>query len=641
MKRNLVTCALIAACCCGVLAGAAVGTGETAILWLGANLPVNAGFEEGGAAAVAKLGTSSIPGWTFHIQGSGTVQTVASGSLEGKQAMKLDLPSSASGIVVSSEPISVEPGTSYLFSIAFRQMGFNRLPGYQNKYEGVNSYAQIQWLDKDHRPTGEGQVLCPFPYRPSPWDMRDIFACAPSQAKFAVISIHIGNHSEKEAGKNIPSALWVGAVQFRMHLPPPTPDWAKRQTPRIVEGGQEKTPGRVYFVASSPEFRNARGGAWSRIVIDPKAERGAALEAPPCVGQGVMALSPYYPAMPSGLYRLRVRVKVADNTRTDRAGYIDVDSGSSGQRLLMDIVPANFPTANEYVDMEKDFILRDNGWWDIRLQTLGNTAWTVDSVKVIPLRALEDRQLLAVFPAMAGDISPTLRPRRMDPCRVLMVAGFGYDMFEVAPSLRMLARDVEIKPAWMKSGLSGSAILIDFPETQEELFDFNLIVMGNVPASALSLLQKSFVREYLRRGGAMLALGGMMAFERGGWRGSLLEEALPVEVGASSEENTLFNPKGMRLGMADESPAWVREMEFEAPPYAYFLHKVSVKTQAQLFVSAGGRPFLTGGDYGEGRSVCVLGMPYGTGTPGQIPFWKWTDWNYLLRNAMWWTMRRN
>jgi uncharacterized membrane protein len=165
--------------------------------------------------------------------------------------------------------------------------------------------------------------------------------------------------------------------------------------------------------------------------------------------------------------------------------------------------------------------------------------------------------------------------------------------------------------------------------------------MANVPATTLSLRQKCDLREYVRRGGALLVLGGAMAYGRGGWQGSLLEETLPVEVRKTLQEDTWFAPHGARLTIPATAPDWARSADLSLAPYAYFLHQAALKPRAEVFVSVENRPFLAGSDCGEGRSVCVLGMPYGRSPAGQVAFWDWTDWCYLLRDAMWWAMRRN
>ena len=603
------------------------------IAWLGDNLVANGGIE-------TEVANGQPAAWKTVLQGKGgTVSVVTDVRLTGDRSLRLVLSESAASASVSTDQIPVVAGKSYLFSLARRQAGFNSLTDYQNKYEGVNSYATVQWLNPERKPLAGGGNAGSFPYGATPWGIVDTFLLPPEGAAFAVFAVHIGNNSLKEIGKNVPSTLWLDAVQLREYRPPPTPDWALAPTPRVVDGGPETSPGRALFVAASPDFSNGRGGQWSKIVVDPAAERGSALQSPAGCGSGIMAHSTYFPAMPAGLYRLRVRIKVTDNTVPTKAGYLDVIGSSAGPRLLLEIRPQAFAAANEYQVLERDFVLRDNGWWDIRVFTEGNQAWSIDSAKVVPLQELQDLELMAIYPGIGGEINPALKPRGQDKtCRVLFVAGPEYDVFKPR-ALRLLAQTVEIKTAWLKCGMFQT--ITDFPETPEQLFDFSAIVLANIPAKILSLSQKNYLLEYVRRGGALVLLGGDQAFERGGMHGSLLESALPVKSAATVLAGLSFAPEGLRLSpVASPLPHWLQECEFEPAPYAYFLHQVQAQPEATVFVTAGDRPFLVGGKCGKGRVMCVLGWPFGDPPAGQTAFWAWPDWVYLFRNATWWAMQR-
>jgi uncharacterized membrane protein len=177
-----------------------------------------------------------------------------------------------------------------------------------------------------------------------------------------------------------------------------------------------------------------------------------------------------------------------------------------------------------------------------------------------------------------------------------------------------------------------------FPDASAELFDCSAVVLANVPAKVLSLRQKNCLAEYVRRGGALVLLGGDLAFERGGMSGSLLEEVLPLESTASVADRIVHRPAGLPLTVAQDT-LWLRECDFSSRPRVYFLHRVALKPGAEVFVRAGQEPFLVGGACGAGRVVCGLGWPYGDPAPGATAFWAWSDWVYLLRNAVLWAMQ--
>lgn len=600
------------------------------IPWLGTNLLANADFEDiDGDISVLKRWHGQFP-----TNRGVALRTDSKVRLSGKNSLKIFLPQSDSRASVSSDFVPIDAGQSYLVTMGFCQKGFNRKGAVL--YEGVNSHPFLQWYDKKKGMIGKSDAMSGFPYGPSRWDMRDGIAIAPTNASYARFGVNMGNNSEKHVGETIPSTLWIDAVQLREYHRPETPDWAKGKTELIVDGGLDTSPVRSFFLAGKDGF-GGQGGKWSKVVVDKDAERGSALCAPANSGAGMMAHSSYFSAMPPGLYRLRARVKVTDNTAAKRAGCIETTSQLAGLRLMINFHPRMFSKADQYQDFEKDFILRDNGWWCVRANTDGNQSWSIDSVKVFPLYELEDRQLFSIYPGSAGDIDASLVPRRRRPYKALFIAGFGYDFYRPVKAIRLLSNDITIQPAWVYRDFS-SAHIRGFPETPEELFDYSIVYLGNVPVKSLTLQQKNFLYEYVRRGGGLVVLGGHQAYERGGGRGSLLEETMPVEMVKATSEGMLYFPGGVPLTVDPDIP-WLAEISVEEKLLVYFLHNVGVKKGSMVLARAGGTPFLVGGEYEKGRVICVLGLPLGDPGKGATGFWKWNDWTYLLRDVSWWTMR--
>lgn len=71
-----------------------------------------------------------------------------------------------------------------------------------------------------------------------------------------------------------------------------------------------------------------------------------------------------------------------------------------------------------------------------------------------------------------------------------------------------------------------------FPKTREELFAYRGIVLGSVEASFFTVDQLRMLADFVSiRGGGLLALGGRRALAEGGFAGTALADALPVELG--------------------------------------------------------------------------------------------------------------
>ena len=75
-----------------------------------------------------------------------------------------------------------------------------------------------------------------------------------------------------------------------------------------------------------------------------------------------------------------------------------------------------------------------------------------------------------------------------------------------------------------------------FPKTREELFSYRGIVLGSMEASFFTVDQLRMLSDFVSvRGGGLLALGGRRSFAEGGFGGTALADALPVELGRPGE----------------------------------------------------------------------------------------------------------
>jgi uncharacterized membrane protein len=74
------------------------------------------------------------------------------------------------------------------------------------------------------------------------------------------------------------------------------------------------------------------------------------------------------------------------------------------------------------------------------------------------------------------------------------------------------------------------------PEKPDGLREYDLLMLSNVPAAALSAERMEAVRKYVHDlGGGLIAVGGEQSFTPGGYRHTVLEEALPVVSEARKE----------------------------------------------------------------------------------------------------------
>ena len=70
-----------------------------------------------------------------------------------------------------------------------------------------------------------------------------------------------------------------------------------------------------------------------------------------------------------------------------------------------------------------------------------------------------------------------------------------------------------------------------FPDTREELFAYDGVILGSVEASFFTQGQLNMLRDFVsQRGGGLLTLGGTSAFSEGGYRDTPLAEVLPLSL---------------------------------------------------------------------------------------------------------------
>jgi Mg-chelatase subunit ChlD len=74
------------------------------------------------------------------------------------------------------------------------------------------------------------------------------------------------------------------------------------------------------------------------------------------------------------------------------------------------------------------------------------------------------------------------------------------------------------------------------PGPLPELSRFSAVVLNDVAFEDLGASSAEAIREWVRRGGALLAVGGGRSFGPGGWGGTALEEALPVRMAPRERE---------------------------------------------------------------------------------------------------------
>lgn len=157
------------------------------------------------------------------------------------------------------------------------------------------------------------------------------------------------------------------------------------------------------------------------------------------------------------------------------------------------------------------------------------------------------------------------------------------------------------------------------PELDAELQPgkYDVIILGDLPASFLSAAQKRLIADAVRvRGVGLMMLGGLASFGSGGWAGSEIADLLPVEIHSGDGQieppaglKVVPNPLGldsyvMRLASsrAENQALW------ESLPPIGGANRLEAKLAARLWAtSPQGDPLIVALEVGKGRSLAFAG----------------------------------
>ncbi|HKG80213.1 MAG TPA: glutamine amidotransferase [Pyrinomonadaceae bacterium] len=139
------------------------------------------------------------------------------------------------------------------------------------------------------------------------------------------------------------------------------------------------------------------------------------------------------------------------------------------------------------------------------------------------------------------------------PLRILHVEGEPrWELGKIRESLQPNEKNVTVvslqrtgENKFYRQGIGNQVELATgFPKTEEELFSYQGLIIGSVEAGFFTADELRSIEAFVaRRGGGLLALGGRLAFDGGKYKGTTLEDLLPVSLtGGPVDEAHSFAP---------------------------------------------------------------------------------------------------
>jgi len=176
----------------------------------------------------------------------------------------------------------------------------------------------------------------------------------------------------------------------------------------------------------------------------------------------------------------------------------------------------------------------------------------------------------------------------------------------------------------------------DNPWTYEDLLGTDVVVFNNLGAIHIDQQTQIRLRDFVEQGGGLLVLGGYWTLGRGGFRESVLEEVLPVNLSVGGDREEIIPLEGgvSALEATAQAPEAARGLAWQVRPSVHYVHRVEAKPDAEVWARAGQRPMLIAGKFGKGRVIVWAGTIHGRFAEGETPFWQWHDWPKLLAEAL-------
>src|ERR1041384_5670032 len=180
----------------------------------------------------------------------------------------------------------------------------------------------------------------------------------------------------------------------------------------------------------------------------------------------------------------------------------------------------------------EEFNLRGNDTQSVNVEitptTVGTHRYTVEVTPLDGELTVENNKQDALVDVIEG------------PLRILHVEGEPrWELGKIRESIQPTEKNVTLvslqrtgSNKFYRQGIGAQNELeTGFPKTEEELFSYSGLIIGSVEAGFFTADQMRNIEAFVaRRGGGLLALGGRLAFDGGKYKGTTIEDLLPLSL---------------------------------------------------------------------------------------------------------------
>jgi uncharacterized membrane protein len=270
----------------------------------------------------------------------------------------------------------------------------------------------------------------------------------------------------------------------------------------------------------------------------------------------------------------------------------------------------------------EEFALRGNDTQAVNLEIVPSAAgirrYTIEITPLDGEATIENNKQEALVEVVEG------------PMRILHVEGEPrWELGKIRESLSTTEKNVTVvslqrtgESKFYRQGISGEQELVaGFPKTEEELFAYDGLILGSVEASFFTTEQLRSIEAFVaRRGGGLLALGGRFSFDGGKYKGTLIDDLLPLalegrKVDDAESYAAVYKPQLTAAGQEhpitrlNEDRAASQKTWNDMPPISVSEGLKTVKPGATLLLEAkragagSAVPLLAQQRYGRGQTL--------------------------------------
>lgn len=321
--------------------------------------------------------------------------------------------------------------------------------------------------------------------------------------------------------------------------------------------------------------------------------------------------------MDAELTRINIPRRVLVGSRVNIETYVGL-SGYQATKVLIGVREDGRAIKTE------EFNLRGNDTQAINLEitptTPGIHRYTVEITPLDGELTIENNKQDSLVEVVSG------------PLRLLHVEGEPrWELGKIRESLALNEKNIILvslqrtgENKFYRQGIANqNELATGFPLTEEELFSYDGLVLGSVEAGFFTADQLRAIEAFVaRRGGGLLAIGGRLSFDGGKYKGTTIDELLPVSLtGGPIDDAASFSPvyKAILTGAGQTHPitrlnddrganqkAWN-----ELPPISVSQVLSNIKPGASVLLEArradGGQvvPLLVQQRYGRGQTLAL------------------------------------